>query len=149
MSDPMGEFADALRKMATGQVSAAPSLDNLLATYRRNIEAVTQANKVALEGAQALARRQMEIVQQTMREISASVQAATEPGTAQERAAKQTERLKQAYAQALDEARELRDMIEKANAESMNVLNARFLQALDEIKGLIDHSVEPTGDAEK
>lgn len=144
MSDPMSEFAEVLRNMAMAPLSVAPGVDTLIAACRRNIEAVTAANRVTLEGAQALARRQMEIVQQTMDEISATVQAATEPGTPQERATRQTERLKQVYAQALDEARELRDMIEHANAEAMGVLNARFLQALDEVKGLIDQTAKPS-----
>ena len=51
-----------------------PGLDNqgLMEAHRKNIEAVTEANRVAFEGAQAMARRQTEIVREAMDEAAVS-----------------------------------------------------------------------------
>ena len=45
-----------------------PGLDTdaIVANQRRNVEALTSANRVALEGVQAVVKRQVEIVQETM-----------------------------------------------------------------------------------
>ncbi len=138
MTDPLTELTEALQKLARAPMTSAPDMQKLMAAQRRNIEALAAANKVALDGAQALARRQMEIVQQIAGEFSQTVGVVTQPGTPQEKAAQQAERMKQAYATALDQARELRDLMQTANAETLNVLNARFLEALDEVRSMLD-----------
>ncbi len=138
MTDPLTELTEALQKLARAPMTSAPDMQKLMAAQRRNIEALAAANKVALDGAQALARRQMEIVQQIAGEFSQTVEVVTQPGTPQEKAAQQAERMKQAYATALDQARELRDLMQTANAETLNVLNARFLEALDEVRSMLD-----------
>jgi hypothetical protein len=52
-----------------------PNIAAFLAAHRRNIETLPAANRVALGGAQAVARRHMEIVQQSMVELSDMMQA--------------------------------------------------------------------------
>ena len=49
-----------------------PSFDaaSIAETQRKNIEALTQANQLAVEGMRALARRQVEIMQQAFEEAS-------------------------------------------------------------------------------
>ena len=45
----------------------------LAVSHRKNVEALTKANRVALEGAWALMQRQTEIMRQTMEETSKTV----------------------------------------------------------------------------
>ena len=45
---------------------ALPDAEALLSTYRRNMDALSSANRIALEGAQSVAKRHMEIMQQSM-----------------------------------------------------------------------------------
>lgn len=137
MTDPLTELTEALGKLAMAPMASAPDLQALMAAQRRNLEALATANKVALDGAQALARRQMEILQQMASEFSQTMETVSQPAAPQEKAAQQTERLKHAYAQALDQARELRDLMQTANAETLQVLNTRFLEALDEVKAML------------
>jgi phasin family protein len=136
MSDPMAEFSERLRGMAAMKLPAAPDMDKLLGAYRRNVEVLSAANRVALEGAQAVARRHMEIVQQTLSEMGESVKSMTAAENPQARAAQQAELLKHAYERALANTRELSDMIQHANAEALGLLNGRFMEAMDEVKTL-------------
>lgn len=109
-------------------------VESLVASQKKNIEALTQANKTAFEGMQALAKRQTELLRQTMEEITSAGKQMAEPGTAQEKAAKQAEMTKQAFERALENMREMSEMVTKANDEAAKLLNKRFVQMIDEYR---------------
>ncbi|CAA7624512.1 Magnetic particle membrane specific GTPase P16 [Candidatus Terasakiella magnetica] len=109
-------------------------VETIVANQRKNIEALTQANKLAFEGLQNVVKRQVEILRQTMDEVALVAKDITEPGTPQDKAAKQTEFAKDAFERALGNARELSEMISKANSEAFDLLNKRFTQSLDEVR---------------
>jgi len=111
-----------------------PDVEGLLGAYRRNIEVFTAANRVAMEGAQAVARRHMEIMQQAMAEMSEAMTVLSTAGAPQDRAAKQAELLRRAYERAVNNARELSEMIQRSNGEAVEILNRRFMEAMDEVR---------------
>ncbi|MBX9596211.1 MAG: phasin family protein, partial [Roseomonas sp.] len=64
MSDRFGMKPDEMMKMlAEFRLPAMPDMEGLAQAQRRNLEALSAANRIALEGAQAVARRHMEIMQ--------------------------------------------------------------------------------------
>lgn len=109
-------------------------VDTLVTSQRKNIEALTQANKLAYDGLQAVVKRQVEILRQTVDEVAQATKEISEPGTAQDKAAKQAEVAKDAFERSLSNFRELSEMIAKANNEAFELLNKRFTQNLDEIR---------------
>ena len=113
-----------------------PDGEALLAAHRRNVEALSNANRIALEGAQAVAKRHMEIMQQTMAELTEQIRALSTAETPSAKAARQAELLKQAYERAVANTKELTDLIQRANAEAIGTLNHRFAEAMDEVKQL-------------
>ena len=117
--------------------ASLPDTGALMAAHRRNMDALSQANRMALEGAQAVARRHMEIMQQTMTELSETIQALGAPDAPQAKAAKQAELLKRAYERAVSNTRELSELIQQANGEALTLLNGRFSEAMEEVKQLI------------
>jgi len=100
-------------------------------------EALSAANRVALEGAQAVARRHFEILQQTATELTETLRQLATADTPQNKAASQAELLKQAYERAVANTKELSELIQRSNAEALGLLNARFTEALDEVKALV------------
>jgi phasin family protein len=118
------------------KVPAMPDMEAVLAAHKRNLEALSDANRVALEGAQAVARRHMEIMQSTMTGLTATMKDMSMTDTPATRAAKQADLLKQAYENAVSNTRELGDLIQKANTEAMEKLNHRFSEAMTEMKTL-------------
>jgi len=120
------------------KMPAVPDMEALMTAHRRNMEALSAANRVALEGAQAVARRHMEIMQQTMAELTETMRTLASVDAPQEKAAKQAELLKQAYARAVQNGREIGDLIQKSNGEALALLNKRFADAMDEIKVLMN-----------
>ncbi len=112
-------------------------MEALLTAHRKNMEVLSAANRVAMEGAQALGRRNMEIMQQTMAEMGDSMRALASTDAPQEKAAKQAEMLKHAYERAVGNAKELGDLIQRSNGEAIGLLNARFTEAMEEVKALM------------
>jgi phasin family protein len=76
----------------------------------------------------------MEIVQQAMSEMTDVMKALSGRESPQEKTAKQAEILKQAYQHAVSNLQELADLIQRANADAMKLVNARFADAMDEVK---------------
>jgi phasin family protein len=129
---------DVQKYMTDMKLPAVPDIEGVLSTYKRNLEALSEANRVALEGAQAVARRHMEIMQTTMSGLSERLKDLSVSDTPTARAAKHAELLKQAYENAVSNTRELGDLIQKSNAEAMHKLNTRFSEAMSEMKTLFE-----------
>ncbi len=129
------DFTKLFKDMKTPSM---PDMEAVLAAHKRNLEALSEANRVALEGAQAVARRHMEIMQSTMSGLTETLKDISVSDAPAARAAKQADMLKQAYENAVSNTRELGDLIQKANAEAMEKLNHRFSEAMSEMKALFN-----------
>ena len=116
-----------------------PGLDveSILASQRKNIEAVTAANQLAIEGLQAVLRRQAEIVRSSVEEAGSYVNQVAAAGTPEEKAAKQAELVKVAFEKALSNIKELAELVAKSNTEAADVLSKRVSESLDEVKAAI------------
>ena len=136
----MADFGDFGKMFADMKFPALPDMEAFVSASRRNMETLTAANKVALEGAQAVARRHMEIMQQNMAELTEAVRSLSSVEAPQAKAAKQAEMLKQAYERSVSNMKELGDLIQHSNAEAVKLLNSRFAEAMDEVKALADKS---------
>ena len=126
--------ADMMKMLAEFRVPGLPDMEKLAAAQRRNFEALSSANKVSLEGAQAVARRHMEILQHSMSEMTQAMQSMAGAQDPQARATKQAEMLKAAYERAVGHMREVADLIQKSNTEALSLLNQRFSEAMEEVK---------------
>jgi len=131
--------ADEIMKMfGSMKMPNMPDLQALAESQRRNLDALTAANKLAMEGAQAVARRNMEIMQQAMGEMSQVVQSlASADGSPQDKATKQAELLRTAYERAVTNMQEIAELIQRSNGEAVGVLNRRFGEAIEEVKSLV------------
>lgn len=137
MADKFAPHAEFMRLMSEFRMPQALDFEAFAAAQRRNIEALSAANKVALEGAQAVAKRHMEILQQAMGEMTEAMRALATAEAPQDKAAKQAELAKSAYEHAVANMKELSDLIQKSNAEAIGLLNQRFTEAMEEIKGMV------------
>ncbi|MEJ1976070.1 MAG: TIGR01841 family phasin [Acetobacteraceae bacterium] len=137
----LGEFSKLFSEI---KLPPVPDMEALLAAHRRNLETLSAANRVALEGAQAVARRNMEILQQTMAELTESMRSFSSNETPQIRASRHADMLKAAYERAVANMTEISDLIQKSNGEALGLLNRRFSEAMDEVKALASKAATPT-----
>jgi phasin family protein len=126
----MGELSNMLKQYKLPGVD----VDAVVASQKKNLEALTSANRTAIEGLQAVVKRQAEILQETMNEASKAVDALSKAGSPPEVAAKQAELTKDAFERALANMRELAEMVTKSNQEATNTINTRISASLDELK---------------
>jgi phasin family protein len=114
-----------------------PGLDAeaLAATQRKNFEALTQANQLAVQGAQTVLRRQLEIGREAVDEFSTIFRDLSQTnGSLEDRLAKQAAFSKQAIEKGLSNVRELTELVTKANTEALNVIAKRVTESLDEVR---------------
>ena len=100
---------------------------------RKDIEALTQANKIALEGLQSLAQKQAEILRETMEEAQSAMQRMA-AGTPLENVTKQGELVQQAFHKALANMKALAEMAGKSQADAFDVISKRVQQNIKESK---------------
>jgi len=115
----------------------------LMAAQRRNIEALTKANQLAAEGMQAVARRQAEILRQTMEEASRMMGTLAQAGGPEKQAVKQAEIAKTAFETAIANMKEIADLVSRANQDTFSVINKRVAESMDEVRALMAKAADP------
>ncbi len=104
------------------------------ASQRRTIEALSQANQLAVEGAHALVKRQIEMTQQTLEEFATLVRDMAQPSSTEERIVKHTEFTKKMIDKGLTHGREVATLAAKTGTDATEVLQRRAAEGLDEMK---------------
>lgn len=120
-------------KMFTAGKMPMVDVDAVTASQRKNIEAVQHANQVALEGFQAVARRQAEIVREASEEMQSFFKDLATVSV-EDRMAKQADAVKVLFQHAVANTNEIATMVQKANSEAASVINKRVSENLDEVK---------------
>ncbi len=133
--DPSKFTAD-FTKMTKDMNIPTVDVDAVVKTQQKNIEALTAANQSATESIKALAQRQTEIIQQTMKETQAAIDALTKSKTPQDAVSKQTDFVKSYFESAFTNMREIADMVTATNKESMEKFNSRVTENFEEFQAM-------------
>jgi phasin family protein len=128
------KMVDEFSKSMKGMNLPGVDMDTIVAGQKKNLEALTTANRVAYEGMQAIAKRQAEIFQETMNEARSAMDDIMKEPSPPQVAAKQADLAKNAVEKALSNMRELAEMVTKANEEVTDTMKSRITESLDEIK---------------
>jgi phasin family protein len=113
-----------------------PGLDAeaIVEAQRKNFAAITQANRLAVEGVQAVAQRQTEMVQQAIGDASVLFRDWTASDSPEDRLAKSAEAAKQAFEKGIAGARELNELGSRVGAEALSVIARRVSESFDEMR---------------
>jgi phasin family protein len=107
--------------------------NQLFATQRRNIEALSEANQVVVEGAQAISRRQAEVMRENVESVLKASRDMMTGGTPETNVSKQTELAKDMFEKTFNHLREISEMVTKSGFEAFDVLNRRAAETMEEI----------------
>ncbi len=119
--------------------------DTLMASQRKNFEAVASASKLATECVQSVFQRNAEIMRENVEELTSLVQSLSEAGEPQDKAARQADLAKGAYQRAVTNFQAINDTVAKTNDKVFNVLNKRVVESLDEANGLVANGKAANG----
>jgi phasin family protein len=113
-----------------------PGLDLQALTewQRKNLEALTQANQLAVEGMRALTQRQGEIAQKAAEEASSVFRDWTQPSAPEDRFIRSLDAARLAFERGVANVRELSDMGTKASADVFGVIARRVSEGFDEVR---------------
>ena len=131
---PREAFTAAFGEM---KMPKAPDVDALMAAHRRNLEVLAEANRLAMEGAQAMLKRQAELAQQAMSAFTEGLQELAKAEAPGAKAARQAKLMKEAYERSVRNTQEMADLIRRANADALTLLNKRIGEAMEEVEALL------------
>lgn len=109
------------------------------AAQRRNIEALSQANQAALEGVQAVARRQIELTRDAFEGMSSLLRDLAQPASTEDRMAKNTDYVKKLLDNGITHGREVASITTKATTDAAEILRKRATESFDEFRSLSGH----------
>ena len=117
-----------------------PGVDwqEMIASQQKNLQALAKANQVLVEGAQAVMRREIEILQKAMAEAAEASKELMQQGDPQAQASKRLELAKSSFEAAVQNMRELAEVAGRSNREALEVINQRALESFEEIKRAMD-----------
>jgi phasin family protein len=119
------------------------NIDTMMQSQKKNIEALTEANRIAIEGMQMVTRRQSDILRQTMEETATMMNEIMGTSPPEEKLIKQTEMVKMAFESALVNMKSLSDMVAKSNDEVTKVISKRVSENIEELKTMVAKTEEP------
>lgn len=113
----------------------APALDmnQFFTMQRRNMEAFTAANQMMVESAQAITKRQTEMVRDTVEQFLKTTKEIMTSSSPETNTARQTEYAKSMYENCISGAREISEMATKSSMEAFDMLNRRAAESVEEI----------------
>ncbi len=106
----------------------------LMEAQRRNIQAMTEAQQLAMEGWQAVAQRQSEIVSQLFQDNSAMAKEIIGESTPENKVSRQADMFKKVYEKSVTNFREISEMLSRSNSEASEIINKRVTATMNEIK---------------
>ena len=121
------------------------NMDALVASQRDNLEALSAANRAALEGAKAVGEWQAKILQEMMQALTAALSARAKVTSPQQMVATEAELVKKAFETAVRAMRELADIVTKANQNATDAIVKRIPESLDEIKDVLKLDTSSSG----
>ena len=108
-------------------------IDALIDWQRRDMEALTEANRQATEGLKALVERRNEILRETLAEW----QAAVKDATSAEAISKRTEAAKQGVQKAIANFRELSEMEAQSRNNAWKIVQERMQENMATLQKLL------------
>ena len=140
------KMADEFFKAARQYRFSPTDMDAVMESQRRNLEAFNAFSRVFADSAQKIAKRQAEMVKETIEGMTAAMSEIGKSGTFEDATAKQAAYAKEAFETALDNSREIAEMVSETNEAAAEPISARVTPLFDEVK---DGALKLTAKPEK
>jgi phasin family protein len=124
----LGEIAKTVEQFGLPGLDAGALLEG----RRKDIEALAEANRIALSGMQELARKQGEILQATLQELQALVQE-VRTGLAQD-PTKFGDLVQKSLQETFGNMRDLAELARKSQTEAFRVVGERMQRNIEELR---------------
>lgn len=132
-------------------LSTTPVFDvkAIMETQRKNVQAMTDAMQLGIEGIQAALSRQAELMGRMVSDNSDFASSLMTEGTPEQKVQRQADLMRKSYETTVKNAREVSDIIAKSGEEAAEIINRRVSASLSEFKDAFEHDVKATASAVK
>ena len=138
MADAPQAFTDMFRKM--GEQLKVPSFDmtKIMEHHQKNFDAMTRSWQAMASGATAIANKQREIFEATIKELTEMAKDFKPTGSPQDILTKQTEFAKKAMEAAIANTRDIAELAQKSGSEAITIIQGRMKESYEEIKSTLE-----------
>jgi phasin family protein len=109
----------------------------IMEARRRDIEALAEANRIVLAGAEELAARQRQILQEAVGELQALVLERKAPESADEPRGPLGDLVRKALQSAFGNMRDLAEITRKSQSDAFDVVSERMRQDMAELRAML------------
>ena len=131
-----------MTKMFEG--ASVPGFDTEAVTeaQKKNVQAFVDANRVAAEGYQSLFKKQVEVMQASISELTETMKEATTTPLSAEGAEKRLEAAKAQFENGVAIFTDLSDAARKTNEEAFAIIRARFTEGVEEVRDVTEAAMK-------
>lgn len=131
-----------MTKMFEGAKMPGFDTEALTEAQKKNVQAFVDANRVAAEGYQSLFKKQVEVMQSSVTEMTEAMkEAATTPVSA-ETAEKRMEAAKAQFEKGVAVFTDMSEAARKANEDAFAIIRARFSEGVAEIREMTEAAMK-------
>jgi len=141
MADTPQNFTDMFKNL--GEQLKIPSFDvkKIMEHQQKNLEAMAKSWQAMAGGANEIAKKQREIFEQAVKDVTAMVQEYKPGGSPQEIMTKQAEFAKKAMEAAIANTRDIAELVQKSSAEAFKIVQDRMKESYEEIRASVEKKI--------
>jgi len=138
MADAPQNFIDMFKNL--GEQLKVPPFDmaKIMEHHHKNLEAMTKSWQAVAGGATEIAKKQRDVFEAAVKDVTAMVQQYKPGGSAQEIMAKQAEFAKKAMEAAIANTRDIAELVQKSGAEAFKIVQDRMKESYEEIRASVE-----------
>ena len=138
MSDPTKTFTDMFKSL--GEQLKVPAFDmgKIMEQQQKNIDAMTRSWQAIGAGAQEVAKKQREIFDAAVKDITEMAKAYLPGGSPHEAMSKHADFAKKAMEAAIANTRDIAELTKKSAGEALSIVHDRMKESFDEIRTSVE-----------
>jgi phasin family protein len=138
MADTPQNFTDMFKNL--GEQLKIPSFDmnKIMEQQQKNLEAMAKSWQAMAGGANEIAKKQREIFEEAVKDVTAMVQTYKPGGSPQEIMAKQADFAKKAMEAAIANTRDIAELVQKSSSDAFKIVQDRMKESYDEIRSTVE-----------
>ena len=138
MADAPQNFTDMFKNLGE-QLKIAPfDMTKIMEHQQKNLDAMAKSWQAMAGAANEIAKKQREIFEQAVKDVTAMVQEYKPGGSPQEIMAKQAEFAKKAMEAAIANTRDIAELVQKSSTEAFKIVQDRMKESYEEIKASVE-----------
>jgi phasin family protein len=138
MADAPQNFTDMFKNLGE-QLKIAPfDMTKIMEHQQKNLDAMAKSWQAMAGAANEIAKKQREIFEQAVKDVTAMVQEYKPGGSPQEIMAKQAEFAKKAMEAAIANTRDIAELVQKSSTEAFKIVQDRMKESYEEIRATVE-----------